>query len=136
MKNKTFYPSCRFCGAQTLPFANYPTQAAADEAATITCQCTKAKEYQQELERKKERENNINKLNERIDDFATYCENRGVELTDELHHIFVSAGIAVLDGIIGSATFKLYKLKVNISTNSKSNIVIGFTYSDGAKVEV
>ena len=136
MKDKTFYPTCRFCGAQTLPLANYPTQAAADEAATITCQCTKAREYQQELERNQERENNIKKLNDRIDDFATYCERREVKLTDELHHILVSAGIAVLDGIIGSVAFKLYRLKVNISTNNKGNIVIGFTYSDGAKVEV
>lgn len=136
MRNKTFYPTCRFCGAQTLPLANYPTQDAADEAATISCKCAKAREYQQEIERKKEREKNIDKLNANINDFATYCEKRGVELTDELHQILVNAGIAVLDGVIGSVTFKLYRLKINISTNSKGNIVIGFTYSDGAKVEV
>ncbi len=51
MENKTFYPTCRFCKQQTLPTAAYPTQDAADEAATITCRCEKAREYQQQLEK-------------------------------------------------------------------------------------
>ena len=133
---KTFYPTCKFCQQQTLPMAAYPTQDAADEAATITCNCNKAKEYQQELEKAAERDKNITKLTQSIDDFANYCEKRGVELKGELHDLLLIAGISVLDGVVGSANFKFSRLKVNISTNNKGNIVIGFTYSDGAKVEV
>lgn len=136
MENKTFYPTCRFCKQQTLPTAEYPSQEAADEAATITCKCYKAKEYQQELERAQERDKNIKKLRQSIDDFANYCEGRNTELTPQLHDLLLIAGISVLDGVVGSANFKFARIKVSISTNSKNNIVIGFTYSDGAKVEV
>lgn len=136
MKDKTFYPTCRFCGEQILPLANYPTQDAADEAATITCKCNKAREYQHELERKDERDKNIVKLTQSIDDFASYCEKRGVELKGELHDILLCTGIAVLDNIVDAVNIKFYRMKVSIATNSKGNIVIGFTYSDGARVEV
>lgn len=136
MENKTFYPTCRYYKQQTLPTAAYPTQDAADEAATITCKCEKAREYQQVLEKATERDKNITKLRESIDDFAEYCEKRNTELKGELHDLLLVAGISVLDGVVDSVNFKFGRLKVNISTNSKGNIVIGFTYSDGAKVEV
>lgn len=136
MENKVFYPTCKFCKQQTLPTAAYQTQEAADEAATISCKCGKSKEYQQELERAAERDKNIAKLTQSIDDFASYCYKRGVELTPPLHDILLTAGVSVLDGVLGSANFKFNRIKVNISTNSKSNVVIGFSYSDGAKVEV
>ncbi len=83
-----------------------------------------------------ERDKNITKLRESIDDFAEYCEKRNTELKGELHDLLLVAGISVLDGVVDSVNFKFGRLKVNISTNSKGNIVIGFTYSDGAKVEV
>ena len=136
MEYKSFYPTCRFCKQQILPMAAYPTQEVADEAATIACKCYKAKEYQQELEKAKERDKNIKKLTQSIDDFSTYCEKRNVELKGSLHDLLLRVGIAVLDGAIDGANIKFYRMKVNISTNSKGNIVIGFTYSDGAKVEV
>lgn len=136
MTNKTFFPTCRFCKQQQLPAAPYKNQAAADEAATITCKCQKAREYQQEIEKAKERDKNIKKLTQSIDDFATYCEKRNVELKGSLHDLLLRVGIAVLDGVVDGANIKFYRMKVNITTNSKGNIVIGFTYSDGAKVEV
>lgn len=134
--NKTFYPTCRFCKQQILPTAQYDSQEAADESATMNSKCDKAREYQHEIERKNERENNIKKLTQSIDDFATYCNDRGVELKGDLHDILLHAGISVLDEIVDSASFKFYRMKVNISTSSKGNIVIGFTYSDGARMEV
>jgi len=136
MEDKTFYPTCRYCGKQKLPMANYESQEVADEAATISCDCYDAKNYQYELEKKSEREKNIVKLRQSIDDFAEYCDKRGAELTDEIHTLLLNTGIAVLDSVINSASFKFSRLKVNISQNNKGNIVIGFTYSDGAKVEV
>lgn len=134
--NKTFYPTCKFCKQQILPTAPYDSQAAADESATMNCKCDKAREYQREIERKNERENNINKFTQSIDDFATYCNDRGVELKGDLHDILLRAGISVLDEIVDSASFKFYRMKVNISTNRKGNIIIAFTYSDGARMEV
>lgn len=136
MKDKTFYPTCRYCGKQKLPMANYESQEVADEAATTSCDCYDAKNYQYELEKKNEREKNIVKLRQSIDDFSEYCDKRGAELTDEIHTLLLNTGITVLDGVITSASFKFSRLKVNISQNNKGNIVIGFTYSDGAKVEV
>ena len=130
------YPTCRYCGKQTLPTAPYPTIEAADEAATITCDCYEAKKYQDELRRKEERDKNIVRLTQRLDDFSNYCGTRGAELQGDLYNILLNTGICVLDGVIASANIKFARLKVNINQNNKGNIVIGFTYSDGAKVEV
>lgn len=44
-KDDTFYPTCRFCGKQTLPDAPYLSQDEANEAATIRCDCFEAREY-------------------------------------------------------------------------------------------
>lgn len=132
----TYYPTCRYCGKQSLPTAPYHNQADANEAATITCDCYDARQYQIKKEQEEKREKNIIKLRQTLDDFAAYCADRNTELGGGLHDILLSTGISVLDGVIASASIKFRKMKVNINTNNKGNIVIGFTYSDGSKVEV
>lgn len=133
---KLFYPTCRFCGKQQLPLAPYPDQLTADEAAVMQCDCYDARLYQQEVERKAEREKNINRLRQRLDDLAEYCEKRGVPLEGDTLNLLMQLGTNVLDGLIAAATVKWVRLRVNINTNSKGAIVIGFNYSDGAKIEV
>ena len=135
-ERQPFFPTCRYCGSVELPIGNYESQEQADEAAVLYCKCAAARAYREELERIKERENNIVKLRQKLDDFSSYCEDRGVDLEGELYDTVFNAGVAVLDGIIVSVTFKFLRLKVAISTNSKGALVIAFTYSDGAKVEV
>lgn len=54
-KDDMFYPTCRFCGKQTLPDAPYLSQAEADEAATIRCDCFEARKYQEKTCKNKER---------------------------------------------------------------------------------
>lgn len=132
----TYYPTCRFCGSPTLPDAAYESQEQADEAATIRCNCFEAKQYQEQLERERQRQNNIIKLRQRLDEFSEYCASRGVDLAGDLHTTIFNAGIAVLDGVVLQVSFKFARMKVSISTNSKNTLVIAFTYSDGAKVEV
>lgn len=136
MEDVTYYPTCKFCKKQTLPLAAYPTQEDADESATMTCDCFDARTYQEEVNKKKERDNNIIKLTQRLDDFANYCKTRGAELDPNLYQYLLVTGAAVLDGLIASVNIKFWRFKVNMSQNNKGNIVIGFTYSDGAKVEV
>lgn len=131
-----YYPTCRFCGKQKLPLAAYKNQTEADEAATITCDCYDARVYQQKKEQETTREKNIIKLRQILDDFSKYCEGRNTKLENVLFDLLLSTGISVLDGVIASAALKFRKMKVNINTNNKGNIVIGFTYSDGSKVEV
>lgn len=133
---KDYYPTCRYCGKQSLPLAPYDSQADADEAATITCDCFKARQYQAEVEKKEKREKNIIKLRQTLDDFSGYCAARDVDLQGNLYDILLNAGIAVLDGVISQASFKISRVKVNITTNAKGAIILGFTYSDGSKVEV
>ena len=50
--------------------------------------------------------------------------------------LIFNAGVAVLDGVVLTVSFKFARMKVAISANSKGTLVIAFTYSDGAKVEV
>lgn len=135
-KPSGYYPTCRFCGKQFLPLANYESQAVADEAATIRCDCFDARQYQEELEKKKKRDENIARLKVRLSDFGEYFAARNIELTDALYDYLLKTGINVLDGIIASASIKFARIKASFTVNGKGNIVIGFTYSDGAKIEV
>ena len=131
-----FYPTCRFCGSAELPVGDYESQEEANEAATIRCKCYEARRYQEELKKKREREKNIVKLRQKLDDFSTYCESRGVNLEGDLYDTIFNAGVAVLDGVVLTVSFKFARMKVAISANSKGTLIIAFTYSDGAKVEV
>lgn len=135
-KDDTFYPTCRFCGKQTLPDAPYLSQDEANEAATIRCDCFEAREYQEKLRKEKERADNIIKLRQRLDDFSEYSASRGVDLTGELHDLLLNVGIAIIDGQILKANINVGRIKVSISSNAKSVLTICFTYSDGAKLEV
>lgn len=133
----TFYPTCRYCGKQTLPVEKYANASAANEAATRKCDCEKAREYQAELERAEKREKNINKLRKALDDISVYfTKERGVEYTDALYNLIFNCGVAVLDEQVAKANLNLGRVKVALSANSKGNIVIALTYSDGARVEV
>ena len=131
-----FYPTCRFCGKQQLPLAPYPDKETADEAATMQCDCYDARLYQKEVERQQEREKNIVRLRQRLDDLAEYCNGRGVPLEGDTLDLLMHLGTNVLDGLINAATVKWTRLRVNISTNNKGAIVIGFNYTDAAKIEV
>lgn len=131
-----FYPTCRFCGSEELPVGGYESQEEANEAATLRCKCYEARRYQEELDKKRERDNNIVRLRQKLDDFSAYCDGRGVNLEGDLYDTIFNAGVAVLDGVVLTVSFKFSRMKVTISENSKGMLIIAFTYSDGAKVEV
>ena len=131
-----YYPTCRFCGNIELAIGEYDNQEQANEAATIRCDCKGAREYRDELEKKKNRDKNIANLRRRLDDFSDYCEGRGVDFSGELYNTVFNTGVAVLDCVVQSASLKFSRIKVTISTNSKDALVIAFTYSDSEKVEV
>lgn len=131
------YPTCRFCGKQTIPLAEYESQDAANEAATLQCDCAEARGYQIEVAAAKRREQNIKKLKKALDDIAPYfTKQRGVELTDKLRDLLFNCGVAVLDGNVGKANILVGRVKVAISINNKGAIIIALAYSDGARVEV
>lgn len=132
----TFYPTCRFCGKQELPVAAYASQADANEAATIRCDCFEARRYQDELDRKKRREDNIIRLRQRLDDFSEYAAGRGKALSGDDLDFLLNVGITVLDGKIDAANINLGRFKIKISVGSKSALSISFSYSDGGKMEV
>lgn len=132
-----YYPTCRYCGKQTLPVEKYESAEAANEAATRKCDCEKAREYQAELERAEKREKNINKLRKALDDVSAYfTKERGVEYTDALYNLLFNCGVAVIDEQAEKANLNFGRVKVAISTNSKGAIVIALAYSDGVRVEV
>lgn len=130
------YPTCRFCGKQTIPVAPYKSDADADEAATLKCDCFDARRYQDEVERKRQRDENIKKLRQRLCDFSDYTATRNMELAGELYDFLLNVGINVLDANIAGATIKVGRFTVKFSVGNKSALSIAFTYSDGAKLEV
>ena len=133
---ENFYPTCRYCGQIKLPLAPYASQDAANEAATRECDCPDARIYQADIERKEKRDQNIKRLTQRLDDLSEYCEKRSVDLDGDLYNALFNTSVAVLDNIIDSAQLKFARMRVSVGTNSKANLVIKFTYSDGATVEV
>lgn len=135
-KTVPHYPTCKFCGAQTIPTAHYESDEIADEAATMKCNCSGARQYQEQVEKAQKRKENIERLKVSLSDFGEYFAARNIEITDALYDYLLITGINVLDGLIASASVKFARIKANFTTNSKGNIVIGFTYSDGAKIEV
>lgn len=134
-KHYGFTPTCRFCG-QTQMQGPYDSQEQANESATMNCDCPDAKAYQAEQERKQKREENIVKLKSRLGELQGYCERRQVDFNGDRYDTLLKIGIDVLDGIIDSATLKFARMKVSVGINNKSNLVIKFTYSDGASLEV
>lgn len=132
----TYFPTCRFCGKQSLPDAPYESQDVANEAATIRCDCFDARQYQDEIERKKRREENIKKLRQRLCDFSDYTAARNMELSGDLYDFLLNVGTNVLDANIAGATIKVGRFTVKFSVGNKSALSIAFTYSDGAKLEV
>ena len=131
-----YYPACRYCGQIKLPFGMYASQAAANEAATRECNCSDARIYQAEIERKEKRDQNIKRLTQRLDDLSEYCEKRSVDLDGDLYNALFNTSVAVLDNIIDSAQLKFARMRVSVSLNNKGNLAIKFTYTDGATVEV
>ncbi len=132
----TYFPTCRFCGMITLPTAPYASQEAANEAATRQCKCPDAVAYQTEIDRAAKRDRNIKRLTQSLDDLSEYCEKRSVALSGNLYDSLLKTGIAVLDDVIDSAQLKFARMRVAVGKNNKGNLVIKFTYSDGAAVEV
>ncbi len=130
------YPTCRFCGSTRLPTEKYPNQETANEAATMACDCYEARQYQDQKDKERKREENIVKLRQALSDFAQYCDAREIEIKEGLFDYLMTSGIGVLDNLIGSLSVTYYKVKIKINTNGKGNIVICFTYSDGGKIEV
>ena len=131
-----YYPTCRFCGRRELPVANYNSQAEADEAATLRCDCYDARQYREEIDRKKRREDNIAKLRQRLDDFSDYVTQRKYELSGELYDFLVNVGINVLDGGMDAATVAFGRFKIKICVGNKSALSLSFSYADAAKTEV
>ena len=131
-----YYPTCRFCGTITLPLDEYASQAAANEEATRKCDCAEAKAWKDEIEQKDRHEKNVKRLKQQLDDLSAYCEGHAVNLDSDRYDCLLKTGIAVLDGVIDSAQLKFARMRVSFSINSKSNLVIKFTYTDGATAEV
>ncbi len=130
------YPTCRFCGKQTIPVAPYESDEIADEAATMKCDCYDAQMYRQDKQKKELRDKNIAKLRQNINSISDYCDAHNIKLTPELCEIVTAAGIAVIDGIVLSSQFKFARLRLSLSAGSKSAVVIKATYSDGTQFEV
>lgn len=128
--------SCRYCGQACLPDKDYSTQTEADEYATLRCDCTEAKRYQAEEKRKAERQKNIENIKNSIEGFDGYCTHRNAALSDEIKTALFSNAILVLDGLIESSSIKFDRVNAKINQNQKGNVVLSFSYSDSAKMEV
>ena len=70
---ETHYPTCRFCGKSTIPTARYDSDADADEAATMACDCYDARQYREQKAQAEQREKNIAKLKSSINAIQDYC---------------------------------------------------------------
>lgn len=132
----THYPTCRFCGKETIPTARYKSDAYADEAATMACDCYDARQYREQKAQAERREKNIAKLKSSINAVQDYCTEHNIKVGDEFCTLVTNAGVAVIDGIVGAAAFKFSRLSIKLASGNKSAVVIKVTYSDDTQYEV
>lgn len=134
--NIEIYPSCPYCGNQFIPDHVFITAQEAEEYAIMQCKCEEAKEKQVEITAIKKRDENIKQLENSLELFKAYCQKKKVLIKDELIENLLTNAILVLDNVIGSAAFVINPIKIKISTNSKGNIVLSYSYSVSEKIEV
>ena len=131
-----FYPTCRFCGQINIPDKEYASQDAANEFMLMHCDCSDARAYQYTAKVAAERDANIKRIKESINDMKSYCASRGAELTpDILEHLYNSAIFILVEKLSKFSTC-FARIKVSISRGKKGNISLSFSYSDSAKTEV
>lgn len=131
-----FYPCCPYCGQQSIPDREHETQEAADEWAARHCKCSPALEYQFRVKAVEEREANIKRIKNSLQQFENFCEHRGCTLSDNVKEKLFEIAVLVLDGEMGKGNFNIGRIRAAVSKNGKGNIVIGFTYSDSESREV
>lgn len=135
-QKNTYYPTCPYCGQQQLPDAEYDSQEHANKAAAMVCDCYDAREYQRKEKEKQQRQDNIIRIKQRLDDLQDYCSTRNLELEGDLYDLLHNNAVKVLDDIVACANFKFGRFKVKIAKDSKGVLVISFNYSDAAVVKV
>jgi hypothetical protein len=131
-----FYPTCNYCGQRQFTDDSFDTQEDANEHATLNCGCREAKEYKDERQRKKKREENIKLIKDSIESFKTFCELRKAELTDERQNIIFITATAVLDDMMYSAAVAFANVKVSIKKTGKDKIDLKCTCTDSVTAEV
>ena len=131
-----FKPTCPFCGRQELPSAEYSSQEKANEAAAMRCNCNAAIDWRIEKQKKEQREDNIKKIKEALTRFRTFCTNREVEISESLNEFLFNMGVKVLDDECGRGIVNFRGVKITFSKNTKGNIVVSYTRTEGLKVEV
>lgn len=127
---------CLFCHQTAIISGTPKSKKEADKLVTLNCKCVEAKSYQEKEDRRKKRAENERKLKACLDDIAQHAIKRNVEISEPAKQAIATAGILVIEQLIDSIAVKISRTKIAISTNSKGNIILSSTYSDGTKVEL
>lgn len=74
MKEEYLLPRCKFCGKQMIADTTLQSDKEAEEYAVMHCDCELARDYQEQVKKEREKEENKKKIRDAVSDFAQYCE--------------------------------------------------------------
>ncbi len=131
-----YYPTCKFCGKQTIPTDEYHSQKDADEAATLACTCSQARDYKYQLDKEAEKAENLIRIKNEMNKVADYCQKRGMELNSSIWQHMIEICNNILNYEITKATIVINKFKITFKAGSKGGVNISYSYADQAKVEI
>jgi hypothetical protein len=102
--------------------------------ATLHCNCEKAREYQVEQERIKEREKNITRARDTINNLNGYCKQKSVPFPEDVDKILFDCAVLVIDNILDAANLTYGKTKIKITLNAKGQCSFTLIFTDGVKM--
>ncbi len=136
MKEEYLLPRCKFCGKQMIADTVLQSDKEAEEYAVMHCDCEMARDYQEQIKKEKEKEENKKKIRDAVSDFAQYCEKKLYVFDPDAETLLISAGEAVLNGKIETIAVNVFGVKITISLSAKGKLKFKRSYKESAVVEV
>lgn len=129
-------PRCKFCGKQMIAEQKLKTLEDAEHYAAMHCDCEMARDYQEQVKKDKEKEENKKKIRDAVSDFAQYCEKKLYIFDPDAETLLIAAGEAVLNGKIENIAVNVFGVKITISLSAKGKLKFKRSYKESAVVEV
>lgn len=127
-------PRCKFCGKTMIAERKLLTESEAEEYAVMHCNCKMAEDYRLKVKKEEEKEKDKEKIRDAVAGIAEYCKKKMYVF--EAEELLVSAGEAVLNGIVENISVNVFNVKVTISMSAKGVLKIKRSYKESAVMEV
>jgi hypothetical protein len=127
-------PTCKFCGQAVISDEKFKNLEEESNWATAHCNCEQAREYQVAQERIKEREKNIARARDTMDNLNEYCKEKSVPFPEDVDKILFDCAVLVVENVLDAANLTYGKTKIKITLNTKGQCSFTLVFTDGVKM--